>query len=443
MTRKFVIADPALRLTGGHHYTLAVALSEAAQALGYEVLWLCGHDLPARLPPRGVRVERVFPVSNYWIKARGPRLWRIRLYNALMDRIASPTAHRIGWRWLRLFPFEQELADALARCDVGPDDHLLITSAEYLQYQGLLHLLESVPPERLPFIHVRTSYDENMVHNAKFGPRLPALFRRFAELGRVGRRLFFYAEIPELAADFNRWGLVPFETLPTPAPVRPASQTPPRAASQDRPLTILFPGQPRLEKGYGRLPAIVAALLERRDVARPFRFVFQSTPKRSGRTAPSVAVVRERLRQFPADRVRLLEDALNNEAYYRLLAAADIVLLPYDALRYRNRPSMIAVEAALFGKPLVVTAGVPVAALARDGCGAVAASDGEFASRLAQVVNDYDAYHARALARAARLKREHDARTLVRRMVVRAEAGRGHGPSVETEMPPMCAASNG
>jgi len=67
--------------------------------------------------------------------------------------------------------------------------------------------------------------------------------------------------------------------------------------------------------------------------------------------------------------VHLLDDNLPAAEYAGWLEAADLVLLPYDALAYGNRTSGVFVEAIVAGKPAAVTAGTWMASEAV-ACGA-------------------------------------------------------------------------
>ncbi len=428
MKAKFVVVDPGLSRLGGHNYTLAMTFSDAAHAMGYEVLWLCHKTFPSHLVPDHVRVERVFSLSYY--KKFQLRWYWVRLLNWILDRAgrAPPPvswAHRL---LLRIYPYAQEMAAALRRLGFGPNDHVFVTTAEYLQYEALLQVFLTEPLKALPFFHVRTSFDERVAMNRRFGDRLPGVFRRFQELGVVGKRVFFYAETPDLAEHFRDWGIVPFEVLENPLPSNLlASSLVSEENDPDRPLIITFPGQARSEKGYMRLPRIVAALQARGGVWRPYRFVLQSNLRKPGRKERARRKDRDRraakkaLQSVPGDIVRLVDRPLSNDEYYALIADADVVLLPYDAERYRNRPSMIASEAALFGKPMVVTAGTTLAAFAEPDLGETASTDEEFADGLAKIINDYEAYQERAEVRAAALRHTLDCGSLIRRMIDRAE----------------------
>jgi glycosyltransferase involved in cell wall biosynthesis len=67
----------------------------------------------------------------------------------------------------------------------------------------------------------------------------------------------------------------------------------------------------------------------------------------------SVTQVSERLRGDP--RVTLLEHRLSNEEYAKHFSETDFIVLPYRKSTYFNRISGVAVEAAVSGKPILVT----------------------------------------------------------------------------------------
>jgi glycosyltransferase involved in cell wall biosynthesis len=432
MRTKFVIVDPGLNRLGGHNFTLALSFSDAAHALGHDVLWLCHKEFPSDLVPSHIRAERVFSLSYY--KKSRLRWHVVRAYDRLADRFGDDPAGQSasgrsvrGLAWLTR-PFVKEMAAAIRRFEIGPADHVFLTTAEYLQFAALAELLSTEGRDVLPFFHVRTSFDEHAHLNTRFGYRLPQVFRRLRDLNVVGRRVFLYAETAALAAHLESWNLVPFEVLGNPVPkgfLKVSARS--DAGDARRPLTIVFPGQARAEKGYVRLPAIVAGLQARDDVTRPVRFVLQSSFGRYD-TGGSVrrrdrdrGAAREALRAFPDSLVQVVDRALTNEEYFALIADADVLLLPYDAEVYRTRPSMIVSEAALFGKPVVVTAGTTLAELAEPGIGETASTDADFVDGLTKVINDYDAYRAKAEARATTLRRDLDARVLVQRMLERTK----------------------
>lgn len=430
MRTKFVIVDPGLDRVGGHNYTLAMTFSDAARELGHEVLWLCHKEFPSELVPSYIRAEGIFSVS-YFDKSR-VRWHVVKVLDRLADRTGSgpagALARRLSWR---LRPFARELAAALRNLRIGPADHAFVTTAEYLQYRALLEILSGEGGEDAPYFHVRTSCDESYLWNRRFGRQLPNLFRSFRDLGVVGRQITFYAETPELAAHFGTWNLIPFQVLGNPVPqeflgIPTHAGGADKALTAEKPLTIVFPGLPRREKGYLRLPRIAIDVLGRTDLARPVRFVFQSFLRKSGAGGwarwrdRDRRTVRDTLGAYPESVVQLVDRPLSNEEYYGLIAGADILLLPYQADRYRNRPSMIVSEAALFGKPVVVTAGTALAEFVAPGTGETASTDAEFADGLARIINDYDTYRAKAEARAATIRQEMDPRALVRRMVADA-----------------------
>jgi glycosyltransferase involved in cell wall biosynthesis len=67
---------------------------------------------------------------------------------------------------------------------------------------------------------------------------------------------------------------------------------------------------------------------------------------------PGLAEAGERLAGEPG--IQLHRGAMERDAYYSVLAASDLTLLPYDPVRYRTRGSMVYSEASVMGTPVIV-----------------------------------------------------------------------------------------
>jgi glycosyltransferase involved in cell wall biosynthesis len=63
--------------------------------------------------------------------------------------------------------------------------------------------------------------------------------------------------------------------------------------------------------------------------------------------------ISDRLRLDP--RVNILERRLSNREYSSYFSVSDFIVMPYRKSTYYNRISGVAVEAALSGKPMIVT----------------------------------------------------------------------------------------
>jgi glycosyltransferase involved in cell wall biosynthesis len=115
-------------------------------------------------------------------------------------------------------------------------------------------------------------------------------------------------------------------------------------------FTIL--GNSTWEKGIDVFQAAILRFLER-NPRSDARFVLQwGAPCEF--PGGVVTAIDDRLRADP--RVMLLERRLSNEKYTDFFRAADVIVLPYRKATYFNRISGVAVEAAVSGKSLIVTA---------------------------------------------------------------------------------------
>lgn len=165
-----------------------------------------------------------------------------------------------------------------------------------------------------------------------------------------GHRVFFYTDTDELTAQYNRFGLSSFHTLPVPHTI-PASTL--EAEADGSPLIITYVGDARTEKGYHLLPHIVHDLWSDYVTSGKVRFVFQSNfnlPKGE----PKIVVARSDLESLPKEKVKLIYNALSFDEYTNLLLQTNVMLLPYEPSNYYARSSGILVECVAAGIPVVV-----------------------------------------------------------------------------------------
>jgi hypothetical protein len=104
----------------------------------------------------------------------------------------------------------------------------------------------------------------------------------------------------------------------------------------------------RHDKGVDQLPALLEAMGKG---SADFRLVLQA------QTKPQ-STYEQILEAGTHQEVDLIAGNLSEGAYLRLLAIADVVLLPYDAKSYCMRVSRVYLEAALAGKPILLSRGM-------------------------------------------------------------------------------------
>lgn len=177
-------------------------------------------------------------------------------------------------------------------------------------------------------------------------PALTALYRygidQLQALKHV--RSAFFADTIRLAELFEQTMGLPFELSPVPIDFSHFEALPPerRVLNPKGPRGLLFAGEPRPEKGF----SLVSAALNHHLSMPEMRFlaILQSLsyePKDLGWSEAALA------------RTRFLPGSLPPPDYYKLIALAGAVLVPYDAKEYTYRSSHILVEALGFGRPVV------------------------------------------------------------------------------------------
>jgi glycosyltransferase involved in cell wall biosynthesis len=162
---------------------------------------------------------------------------------------------------------------------------------------------------------------------------------------RFGEKLRIFADTAELAALYAPLSDASVGVAPLPVVVPPVSHRLPHD-----PPHLVFAGGARAEKGYARLPALVGALRGK------VRFTIHSGPVDAA-ADPLVQRTHRALRRCVGPNVDLVERGLTPDSYQALLADADLLLLPYDAVAYGPRSSGILAEARALGVPAIVPAG--------------------------------------------------------------------------------------
>ncbi len=296
--------------------------------------------------------------------------------------------------------FQLDLVRLLDLAKVRPGDHVYLPTAhgrEALAVCRLVHQLgEMAPTFHLEFRHsvARPSEIEAGIEE-KFLRDYTLVQRSFFESVReypASRAIRFYADTRELADDYTVLSGLPFDVLPIPFRVGLFPQVVERPGG---PLTVLFLGDARREKGFHHIPDLVRSLRDLVTTGR-VRFVVQAT-LHPDETDPEVRAAMDQLAAFPEREVSLVGRSgfLAGQEYYRHLAEADVVVCPYEVESYRARSSGVFAEAVLAGKPTVVPSGTWMAGQSVPG-GIVYDSPGELAVAVRKVCEQYPDYLAAA-----------------------------------------------
>ena len=321
MSSRLWILDPGFENVGGHHYELNRAIVADCARRGTGVRIAAHREIhgeAADLP-----VDRIFSHSIYAESYSGGRREPIRR-RCLEDLASLP-----GWRF-------------------APDDVLLLHSVAPAHFMAVCEWFAGLPADGRPrsvVLHTVGWFGDEWTQGVF---EWSAEFRRAAELlaRAAGPGVTFAAANEPLCEDWAVHAGQPARLHPIPCPViadtrnRPA---PPSAAPR-----FAFLGGARREKGFELLPDLIPLLARRCPESE---ILVQAAPVPA--TCPdTIDRLRELERSCPPLRIHWGEAPAAE--YHRLLAASDIVLHPYDPVRYQVRGSGVFFESMASGLPVVL-----------------------------------------------------------------------------------------
>lgn len=363
-TSRLILVDPCLDGAGSHPWQYAVAVLGAARCRGWSCDLVCRST--ARLPPEAGALWRVWPVLRF---AGHSKLTAF----AELDRLRPDGRRRWQTPWeawsralrrhSRVAAFAADLGPVVA--SVAPGDRLLVATASELDALGLARAIHTARPPAGVGWHLQ-------FHGPILAPAGPA--RPDARIARVTRlleeasrlaaphRLHFHTPTEELAAEWSMVGARPVSVLPYPVdlPVDVQALSTPQPTDGRR-LRVAMLGDARSEKNTQIAPVLVDQAAANAALRGRFQFAIQTNPGfPSGSRRPADVAVRralEALALHSPDLVERLPGPLTTAAYHHELGRADVLLLPYDQRRYRQRCSAVLLEALAAGKVAIVTGG--------------------------------------------------------------------------------------
>lgn len=322
--KRIWIFDPCLTIVASHNYSEACALVREAQTLKRPLRIFCHARASAAV--RQLPAEPLFRQSGYsHILAAKPSA----------DFLAAAFCNQATLQDLQ--PFTSQVA---------ADDFVLFPTVTGNIVLAICQWLAEFAPDRMPGVGLCLMFSPDCNTVGAPSAVMPDYYRRaFALLTPAMRcRMTFTCETPVLTEIYEP--LVGKRPLTLPLPTW--SGTAP-AADRPRRLTISFLGDARSEKGFALLPDIAALVLQSRpDV----RFVVQAV----GNDPQLVNEVAARLATH-GDAVQVRLGALSGEELFAAIQASNLLLLPYDGSKYRDRGSSFFTEAKALGVPLVLPSG--------------------------------------------------------------------------------------
>ncbi len=409
--KRLFIADPSLKDIRGHHYMMTREATRSAQRLGFDVVWLCSAGFSGALDNENATVAPVFQASMYdAYMGQQQQINRPGLLDRLIRKLSGrpvtpPPAAPSGG-------FFEDLRTAMTQWRIGPQDRILLHTADGESLPAVARIVKETPLNALPIFHMATPYDPLGVMPKRHGMEgFEETLEHLKDTGALGRNLFLYAENAYLAEHLSQIWPAIVRPLPIPASAPLANAVGDARTRlcekldlQPDSFLVVSLGSARLEKGFQHIPDIVEQTFQRAPVATPAKgeisFILHASPQIVGRD-PKITEAINRLQARPEGQAHLLLEPLSDDDYQDLLLASDVVLLPYGEHEYRVRGSAVVTEALAAGKTIVATANTYPGKAAQAHGGLTANDPSGFADAILEV------YGAR-MAFSARAKSEHE-----------------------------------
>jgi glycosyltransferase involved in cell wall biosynthesis len=283
--------------------------------------------------------------------------------------------------------FTSDLLQLIRRLSLGPDDHIVIPSAETELAAAAVALAVELDPERMPNIHLRFMYTNESLLTTHYD--YDNLFMRLRATQLVGKRIHIYSETAAYAKILTRYFGQDIEDIPYPVD---KIESAPKTGEK---LVFGFLGAARDEKGFRRLGSILREFAVRHPDLID-RVIFRIQAGGSSRATDDLV---ESFKQETAELGLTIELVLGNisEARYESLrGSVDVFLLPYDPLLYGVRGSGVVFEAVGASRPFICSAGVSFEELNTHGNALSAADNIAFADAIRAMTLRYERYRKNA-----------------------------------------------
>jgi hypothetical protein len=317
--------------------------------------------------------------------------------------------------------FQQDLERLLAITEAGSGDHVLMGTAHARELLAVQLAVERIGPRRSPTFHLEFRHSLFERDPATQGPIESAhtqMQRTFLSLyadSDAKQQVRLYTDSDELSRDYESIVDLPFGVLPLPFRAHLISDV---ARLPGAPVTIVYLGEARDEKGFPWLPELIDALSDEYLATGKARFLIQSNvsqPQYNPRSAEALERLKRQAR--PAVELRAADSTLSPDEYYALASQADIVLVPYARERYRACTSGVFAEALAVGAPTVVPTGTWMAHQLPRGGGETFHDFPSFVRSVKRLLDDFDSYRAAAMAHRAAWRARHSPEALVAEVV--------------------------
>lgn len=308
---------------------------------------------------------------NRAIHVAGQRISTENLYRAAF-KIRNRLERRIKGREVVEVEVLRNVAELDHRFQFTASDLLVLPSSDMYGPRGLISYFESLPPARRPRLHFRL-IGVMETHSYSYATPLDELIASVRHGRDCGLQVQLSCETPAYLSLIRAhiWDAFLF-----PYPLRQLG-----AGRPDREqLTIAFPGQGRIDKGYDRICNIARLVRERGRNVRWLVHSMRATDRHYS------AAYQDRLTSEPS--IEVTKADLSTAEMSAFYERADFSVLPYAPDTYRLRGSAVLQEALAHGHLCVVPAGTGIASMAEVvGNGICADSDEDFAACIVELTD--------------------------------------------------------
>lgn len=375
---RFFIIDQSLTAVGGHHFDYMRLVAQAAHGLGFDVVMGVNQTFRDRASlQRYGEIGADFRDRTYckfsllagmreitrsqdfqWpepYKASGIlKAWRKTQIRKIQIRRRSNLIRRFAEDCDRFFN-GRELAD---------EDHILLVTMNELEFMGLAAYLANTPRTLAPRWHVQFHFSIMSGRPYEYERQtrdVQAVTNCFqTALSRIPyHEIHAYTTSEQLADQYNRMGVLPFEPLAYPVdPQLFEFQNDSR--NPQTPLQLTLPGAVRREKGQRDYAiGLINQLWDSQLSSGKMRVNIQSASDKWFKKArvfdkrESAHVSQDLFEKS----VNILPHPLDESDYMQLIGRSDIGVMCYDSHRYFSRRAGILGEFLAAGKPVIVPAG--------------------------------------------------------------------------------------
>lgn len=275
-------------------------------------------------------------------------------WNKTLSRLRGGNVSKGRWRK----DFGRSTKKVLQYFHAEPGDIVFIPTLSETELMGVAELIEKYESACGPSWHMvfRRNLFAGREPVYRITDKEVLMFRkilyRFVSMTKGRAATYFYTDTERLSAQYNKLNIIEFATLPI--PINPVLQIPQRKQIQ-MPVNIVYLGDARREKGYQFLDGIVRDLWRDYVLKGKVRFEFQSNFSFSDmKNNFDLVYGRQHMQLFCGEAVKLHMDALDSDAYGRLVKAGDIGLLLYDRDNYYARSSGAYIECVCCEMPVIV-----------------------------------------------------------------------------------------